>query len=349
MKSFSLLAAVLFHACLLNAQSARFIQLKREPVAFFPNGYYIADVIDDRDDKGNIGTINANGKREVFDMQGGITGGLKVYLHDNLKQDGSSQPVTLHIIGLNADARKKGQEWDATAKADFAFYVGDVKAAELSGNSHATMASDPGDYYEGFIRKVVADDLKKFGEWWEKNKGSIATSSSVRVNASIGRTTDKPDCIVYSAGRPLQIVDFQGPVRGQEFEMAVTASGIGVSYMEKTENGQIVLDLKVTPYFNKANSWFKKEGRNTNVLAHEQTHFDITAIKACELVNLLRKTTFTKDNYKQLLDQLQQQNSDESGREEATYDAETNHGIITDKQMEWQKRITEQVKSIGCY
>jgi hypothetical protein len=349
MKRFLLLLVMFLVACSLHAQDVKYIQLRQEKVSFVPNGFYISGVVDDREDKGAIGVINSGRNQLNIDMQNGLVASFKSYIDNNVKQDKAAQPVTLHIARLDADVSRQGAEWSAAANAEFIFYIGDTKLLDLSGNSRAVTAADPGAFYEGFIRKAEENDLKKFGEWWERNKGSIATSSSVRVNASVGKTNDKPGSIIYSLDRPLQIADFQGPVEGSEYEMAITASGIGVSYSEQTENGQIVIDMTVTPYFNKAKSWFKKEGRNSNVLAHEQTHFDITGIKACELAATIRKTAFTKESYKQLIEQLQQQNAMESAAEEAKYDAETNHGIITDKQLEWQKKITEQVKAAGCY
>jgi hypothetical protein len=44
-----------------------------------------------------------------------------------------------------------------------------------------------------------------------------------------------------------------------------------------------------------------------------------------------------------------QWNTDVTDKEQATYDAETNHGTIRDKQLEWEKKISEQVRACGCY
>ena len=85
------------------------------------------------------------------------------------------------------------------------------------------------------------------------------------------------------------------------------------------------------------------------MLAHEQTHFDITGIKACELVTAIRNATFTQENYVKLLEELQTKNSQEANEEESLYDNETLHGTIPDKQEAWEKKITEKVKTIGCY
>jgi len=50
-----------------------------------------------------------------------------------------------------------------------------------------------------------------------------------------------------------------------------------------------------------------------------------------------------------VINDLQKQNTQESYDEENMYDNETNHGIIKDKQIAWQNKLTEQIRTIGCY
>src|ERR1035437_8557454 len=188
MKPFFLILAILFEAFSLSAQNVKYIQLKQEKISFAPKGFYISDVVDDREDMASIGVIKAGGKKESIDLQNGVATSLKTFINNNVKQDKASQPVTLHITMLDADMKRKGMKWDAIAKIAFTFYAGDTKVVELSGNGHAVMATDPGDYYESFIRKAIENDLKRFDDWWAKNKGSIVTNSSVKVNVRIGKT-----------------------------------------------------------------------------------------------------------------------------------------------------------------
>ena len=71
--------------------------------------------------------------------------------------------------------------------------------------------------------------------------------------------------------------------------------------------------------------------------------------KRYELANTIRATSFTKDNYEQLLDKLHNENIKATYDEENTYDNETDHGIITAKQQEWQQTLKEKIKTVGCY
>lgn len=331
------------------AQDVQYIQLKQEKVAYTPKTYYIADVVDERSGINDVGIITGNGDRQKLSISGGVATSISSFLAGNVTQDRSAQPVSLHISKLNFDVRKNGRMSNVDASVLFAFYAAGKKLIEYSSKGQGQMDSDPKAFIESFIRQAIGNDLKKFDEWWLENRDGVPTASEVKVNVHMAKTTDKPNSIVYSLLQPLQISDFQGRVDGQEFELAVTVSGIGVGYASSTKNGQIVLDVTVTPYFNKATSWFKPAGRNTRVLAHEQTHFDITAIKACELVAAIRKASFTQDNYVKLLEELQMKNAQESNDEEVLYDKETVHGTIADIQAAWEKKITEQVRSIGCY
>lgn len=335
------------------AQDVQYIQLKQEKVAYTPKTYYIADVVDERSGISSgindIGIITGNGDRRKLSISGGVATSISSFLAGNVTQDRSAQPVSLHVSKLNFDVRKNGRMSNVDASVLFAFYAAGKKLIEYSSKGQGQMDSDPKAFIESFIRQAIGNDLKKFDEWWLENRDGVPTASEVKVNVQMAKTTDKPNSIVYSLQQPLQISDFQGRVDGQEFELAVTVSGIGVGYASSTKNGQIVLDVTITPYFNKATSWFKPAGRSTRVLAHEQTHFDITAIKACELVAAIRKASFTQDNYVKLLEELQMKNAQESNDEEVLYDKETVHGTIADIQASWEKKITEQVRSIGCY
>ncbi len=349
MKKILFVIGILCSVCAAKAQGVKYIQLKQEGVNYSPKGFYISDVIDDRPDKSSIGVMAGGGRVDKIAFEKGTANSLRSFIEHNVVQDNSTQAIVLHITKMDVNARKEGVEWKVDASLTFTFYAAGKQVVEYSGKGHGQLDGDPGEYIEGFLRTAIENDLKRFDSWWAQNRGKVPTSSEVKVNVTMGRTTDKPNCIVYSLQRPLSISDFTGPVEEQIPELAATFSGIGMGYSGKTQNGQVVLDIFVTPYFDRSNSWFKEAGKNPRVLAHEQTHFDITAIKACELANAIRNTSFTQENYPRLLDEMQKQNAKDSNEEESTYDTETNHGTIEDKQREWEQKIKQKVREIGCY
>ena len=350
MKLLFLAAILLVPVLSINAQDIKYISFKQEKIAYAPKEFYISDVADDRTDKKADYIINKGvGKSEKVMFTNGFGVSLKAFIGKNVSQNLTSQPIVLHITKLDVDIKKEGAFWFVNASATFSFYAAGKEALEFTSTGKGKINKDPGSYIEKFIRETVANDLKGFDKWWLLNKGKITTNPTVKVNVTISKTTDKPNCIAYSVQRPLQIMDFTGTPEGPEPELAVTLSGISVYYTGETKNGQFAINITITPYFDKSRSWFKEKGKNSYVLAHEQTHFDITAIKACEFVNEIRNTAFTEENYVKLIEQLRLQNLQQLNEDETKYDEETNHGNIQDKQEMWQNKTKEKVKAAGCY
>ena len=331
------------------AQDVLPIKLKQERVGYAPKGFYVHNVVDDRPGDDGLGAITENRKKSTIKFAEGAAASLNSFVSAHLTQNKSTTPISLHITKIDFQIKKNGASWRGDALVIFTFYAGEEKLIEYSGKGHAEMDSDPGKYIESFIRQSVEKDLKAFDTWWAQNTEKIPTSDEVRVVVRLAKTTDKPNTIIYSAQRPLSISDFNGRPEHNVQEMAATVSGIGFSYSSSVQKGQLVIAVTITPYFDKEQSWFREAGKNTNVLAHEQLHFDITANKACELVNTLRNTAFTKQNYAALLDKLQQQNAEAAGKEQDKYDNESNHGIVRDQQAAWTRKINEQLKASTCY
>jgi len=343
----TLLLLVVFAVTLTaSAQLPKTLSLKQGHITYAPTHYHISDIIDDRTDKAGIGRMD----RDKLDLQGGAAVALKTFISKQVTQDKTSQPVIVHITKLNFDIRKYGTGWMANAEMALAFYIEDKMLVELSGKGQKETDGDPLEYVDEFIKLSIESDLKRFDTWWGKNKGRVATAATVKVIAKMGRTSNRSDYIVYSTARPLAISDFQGPPRDNGIELAATASGVGYESTGEVIDGQIVLTVTLTPYFSQTNSWFKQGGQNPQaVLAHEQAHFDITATHACELAGLISRTTFNKDTYEKQLEEMMRANTENANRQQATFDEETNHGIIRDKETAWEVKVREAIRSGGCY
>ena len=340
---------VLFVPPSLFAQGVGAIKLKDEKVAYAPKSYYISEVTDSLNDSTGIGTMIDGGKKQKLVLQGGGATVFKKFIEENVTQDKSKQAVVMNITKVDIDIKKKGTIWVVNAAMSISFYAGGIKLVQYSGKGKAEMESDPGEYAERFMRQTIEQNMTRFDGWWADHKNDIPVSETVKVNVTIAKTINKPNCIVYSTQRSLLISDFAGPAQEDAPELAATYSGIAFSTTGATEKGQLVINVILTPYFDKAKSWFKEAGKNAVLLAHEQAHFDITAIKACELAEAIKKADFTKDNYLSLFDQLQKKYIGESNDEQNTYDNETRHGTIPDAQQAWQKRIALKVRAVGCY
>lgn len=335
----------------LTAQEKAVMTLKPQPMKYKAAGYYIADVVDDRNETG-IGTARRN---TAIVLPEGTAPALKQYLQASFSQDRSGTPITMHITKLEINTRQKGSTWLTDADIMFTYYFGDQEIADMGG----TASTQSGDYNLKYgadqLQRLTESSLKNFGRFWEQNKARVPLTKDIRVNVSIATQTDKKGCIVYSNARKLVVADFLAPSlpekyrrQGAEDIAACTSSGMEKDMHLEVRNSQYELDVSIVPMFSKHESWFREDA-DANVLAHEQNHFDITALQACKLQRDLRNAHLTIDNYQEVLNKLFETRVEEHTAEQDRYDDETAHGTISDKQAAWSRKIAAELNSCGCY
>ncbi|MEP7127288.1 MAG: DUF922 domain-containing protein [Chitinophagales bacterium] len=138
--------------------------------------------------------------------------------------------------------------------------------------------------------------------------------------------------------------DFKGVVPENSPWAALTASYIYFTY--STTNGKIST-VKVYSAFKKNESWMKTN--REDVLGHEQLHFAIAEYYTRKLyadaqllkekpgdISVAANKLFKSIN--EACDQLQQ-----------TYDSETEHGVKTEEQARWKKKVESMLDEYEAY
>ena len=144
----------------------------------------------------------------------------------------------------------------------------------------------------------------------------------------------------WSMARKLTWTDFKGKPDKLNPATALTYSDIkiGVSFID----GNIT--VTVDNLFDTKLSWTKNK-TSTALLAHEQAHFDITEIytrkiriklNAIASEETIRNGTLNKESTILL---------NEWKSFQKKYDDETNHGIILNKQKEWEEKVRMLLKN----
>ena len=89
----------------------------------------------------------------------------------------------------------------------------------------------------------------------------------------------KKQFIYWDANRPLTWADFRGPKpkKVKKRFVAVTYSGLRYRF-RKDSSGKI--RFAIVSYFDPTKSWKKRRQPGTELLNHEQTHFNITELYA---------------------------------------------------------------------
>ena len=103
----------------------------------------------------------------------------------------------------------------------------------------------------------------------------------------------------------------------------------------------------ITLEFDPAASWVKKGKETTELLRHEQGHFDLGLLCMAELLKEVKALKLTPDNFKPSLQGLFQTTLARYHELGLRYDKETDHGIKKDEQARWNTYLAEHLARVG--
>jgi len=185
--------------------------------------------------------------------------------------------------------------------------------------------------------------------FWSNAQKSAPKNIPVNVTTTIEDKVDDKNLILFSYDRPLIVADFKGRPDASSHAVAATYSGIQLAMKGAVRDNKMQLDVVLTVYFDKSKSWAKKDGKSDRVLAHEQNHFDLTALKACELSKAIANANYKSETAMQQIRDLQKKYTKELNELQVQYDRETQHGTIEEEQAKWAARIKSELAAVGCY
>ena len=336
-------------------KDSKLIKLKQERLKAQPVNFHIAAVKDDRADTSTIGLVRAgvfSRKEASLNLPGGVAKALYEFLQANLVQEEHSFPIDLHISQLEVAEQTGGLKSESEVRMTIGFYGGGQKIMEYKGSNTIQAGVDATRYIEQLIRKSLDNMLQQFDAWCGSNKEqvqAVLSGPSIHVDAEIKEDVPDSERIAYSPLRPLRLDDFAGSPDDLSRAAAITYSGLDVKYKTESQFGQTKVVVTIVPFFDKTRSWCRTASRSKKTLLHEQQHFNITAIKACELVTALKNHSFTMTGYMKELEQLYRQKEKEIAQWQQQYDDETHHGLIAAAQDQWVTRIQDSVRIQPCY
>lgn len=167
-----------------------------------------------------------------------------------------------------------------------------------------------------------------------------------RGNNMVDYTQNQNDQILWSKNKKLSWDDFQGQPDSTSVFNANTS--VIVDYSHKMSESTI--EYNIYCYFLKKSSWTKKN-TSKKLLVHEQLHFDIAEL----VTRKIRKafTLYQSQNLKETQIYIDRTNYDfyveELSNLNLKYDSETNHGLVANKQQEWEKKIAAELKKLEAY
>jgi hypothetical protein len=173
-------------------------------------------------------------------------------------------------------------------------------------------------------------------------------SQKITVNVFIESKINNPksDTIYFDFNRKLAWSYFQGSVQPFAPWGAMTSSGFSFNSSMNEYQNDLHISVGIYTFFTKHDSWKKPEINSAYHLEHEQHHFDITRLYAQKLVDEISKANFTKRNYRKLLYSIFDKVYAESLAYQHEYDAQTKNSMNVEKQKEWNKKISAEIKKL---
>ncbi len=283
------------------AQPVKTIRLNPHKEGIRLEHYRIVAVKDNRADTNFIGSLQTGaGNKNIYKIYFSAASDIFGYARYSIDQNASGTATELHISNLAVSGKLlNGKDQQLTLSMSLAFLINKKKLVEYSVKStdYTRTGQDATGLIEQMIKKGLVKQLQEFDTWWAKNQESSVISDSVKMDVILETGSAEKEMIVYTGKRALTLPDFTGKPEEDSRGDAATYSGMAIKYDTEIDHGQLKVIARITPFFDRTRSWCREKSRNAKTLEHEQHHFDITAIKACELVNELRKHIFTITNY----------------------------------------------------
>lgn len=153
------------------------------------------------------------------------------------------------------------------------------------------------------------------------------------------------DTIFWNKDLLLSWKDFQGVPEEGGFESAAAATGVGMKFRYEKTWGFSAWTYKyeVRSYFIPKLSWAKAKDLNSYLLAHEQTHFNISELYARKIDKEMQQLKPSKKIQEQALEIYHRLEALHASTQKK-YDRETQHSLNIDKELEWQEKIADSLK-----
>ena len=348
---------ILFSNFFRSVQQSGRIILHDEHLNIAPKEFYIANVIDDRDDRRTIAwllPVNADGQAKTYsvDFQGGFAD-LKRFIENSLPQNTALHPVIIHFkkFRVMETVTQNGlAEGKAELVMSFDLQQGDQAKhlLDYNGNANYTRSPGPPQDIEPTLRKMLGSSLAYFNTWINKQAGGDdRLAKSVKVYFSDYSEKTEGDSIYYSVNRPLTWDDFKGRISNSRYAAEVSPT-IGFNERADVKDGIIRLNMEIKVCLPKSACWVKDGVRgDAYTLNHEQRHFDLAKIAAMHFIQKIKAEDLPVGNYDgfinvDYLDAYRQMDTLQK-----KYDDETTHGLDHFAQGRWNEKIDKELKELG--
>ena len=335
------------------------IRLQPQPLPFVPKEFYIANVTDQRPDRGGVArlALTLNQPAQPVDLDGGLVYSARAFINQNLKQNKALRPIAMRIRQCRVSETAVGKRvtgeftyavvFDLLGKDDFGVETS-TRLTEYSGSANYTRPLTDLAVIEPTIRQALVSSLRSLNDYMNresKQNEKLATGLRVVFTDDARITTD--DTIHYNPDRKLTWADFRADPRQGSHYAAEVFTSFGYEGRSSVKDGIVTINLMVKSYMLKTSSWGRADAKNPYALNHEQRHFDITRLIAEYFKRKIHPDSLTIEDYNSIIQYQFIESFREMNRMQKQYDAETNHSRSQADQERWNERIDAELRKFG--
>lgn len=338
-----------------NGQNKYVLDLKPEQWNLKNPSFYISNIFDERNDKSNAGKVLSSNKLIVAEFRNSAEIDLKNLIDSSIEKDTSATSVILSLERF--DLKETGSISNHKLKLDFSikFYRFINNKQYLIYESNGKPEMNIQGNYPNAPEKIISSTIKNvimgFQNWLNKNSDFPLLAKTVRVvfvNENEGGKNTKGDTIIWNENYKLKWTDFKGSSGLSSF-MAQSNCIFSYRALPKMKNGAMELHIRLNASFDRNHSWVIAGHQKDTLLAHEQLHFDICELNIRHLRKRILDLTLNPMEFDVQINSLFSEVWNLYQNQQQSYDNETGHGIISEKQLFWQAKIQEELKNTPSY
>lgn len=332
------------------------IVLQSQKLPFTPDEFYIAAVLDEREEKGAVAWLlpvvsgAESPELKAVDIEGGGLAGIQTFIDKSMAADKKLRPLLIRLqeCRVTEEAGEKGVvEGRVELVLAFDLQKGDERIPLSTYKGGVRYKRSVGHYgvVEPALRKSLVSALTYINSWMEREASqNVKLAKGVKLKFS-DYVPETADTVFYDPARPLVWDDFKATPRANRFAAEIFPS---FSYKgnSKMEDGYILMDLQLKVYALKHASWVRKGSKDTYGLNHEQRHFDLVKLVAERFKQKVLSLPLQTDDYDGVIGYQYLEFFREMNRLQEAYESETAHGMNKAAQARWNKWIDEELDLI---
>ena len=330
------------------------IALKAEVLPFTPKNFYIAAVLDERQEKGAVAWLlpTTGGKSlQPVDLEGGGQAAIQAFIQKSLPENKQLHPLVIRLqeVHISEESAEGVVEGRVQLSVAFDLQKGEESITLGTYKGGARYKRSVGHYgvVEPALRRSLVTALTYVNDWMEREAPhNVKLAKGVKVHF-LDYEAEEADTVFYSAQRPLVWDDFKAQPRANRFaaEIFPTFSYKGDSWIE---DGYVHLQLQLKVFVLKHSSWVREGSKDAYGLNHEQRHFDLVKLVAERFKQKVLELPLQPDDYDGLIGYQYLEFFREMNHLQEAYDGETDHGLNKAAQERWNKKIAEELRLLAA-